>query len=168
VYRLDERDGVLYFRGHRIVALADLRPWFGDSRTNFYWEDNAAAKADLFAAAGVIDPRIANDQTHVCRCRICDGWTTGGGSFCSKECGRVDRAREKAELSRKARERRAKARVIVNEVCLVCGGPLAVLRTTRRFCSSRCRQAEHRKRHRQPPPPRNARHKSPRAVSRLP
>jgi predicted nucleic acid-binding Zn ribbon protein len=166
-FKLDEIDGVLHYQGVPIVAVAELEQhdpeysWKGipswrarinlpplsistggaeqyESRFYFIGSGWSAVEAAL-EAAGIVRPYVYPLR----RCNVCDGWAAGGGAgVCSDVCRKVYRAG-------RARERRARARVAATETCVVCGAPLDMQRTSRRFCSNRCRQAEYRKRERE-------------------
>ena len=75
-------------------------------------------------------------------CRICEHrWYTidkTHRSYCSDECRRVQDARR----NRTARAREKRPLPIIE--CEHCGQPVDAERSTRRFCSSRCRVAAHR------------------------
>jgi len=148
-FRYEERDGWLHFRGTAVVAIADLSPGWSE----YAWQAPAATVRAGLIAAGVNNPFVSPFSTShpIYRCRACGAWGVDSDTtyFCSGDCGRAYRAQQ-------ARERRAKARGPITEVCTSCGGPLNVLRVTRTTCSDRCRSAEYRKRHRLPPAPARA------------
>ena len=140
VWKLDETDGVLQYRGRPIGAIADLRiprgydpenPWHPLGSRHF-----EAARV-LLRQEGIANPLLYA----IYRCKNCRSWAIGNGSItCSAECRRAYRARA-------AREPRAKVRgTTTRTTCVVCGGPLGAQRASRRYCSNRCRQTDYRNR----------------------
>jgi predicted nucleic acid-binding Zn ribbon protein len=94
------------------------------------------------AARDVIGGHLLFD--HIYRCRRCNGWAVGSGWYwCSDACRRTERAEQ-------ARERRAAATVSrAPRTCVVCGNTFQAKRSTRRFCSDRCRLQAHHERRRE-------------------
>jgi hypothetical protein len=124
--RLDERNGVLYFGQTELgpaVEQVAIVPW--------------ALREKICAAVG-------DKALHVYaiyRCRGCGNWAAGSGaSWCSLECRRA----HKTKGQRQRREETRVARAMVEHRCAHCQAPMSAQRTTRRFCSDRCRQAQHR------------------------
>jgi predicted nucleic acid-binding Zn ribbon protein len=141
-WHLDEIEGVLHYRGSPIAAIAELSleppPWRPDHRSTT--AIGLPARREMRAL--LQKEGIANPQLYaIYRCARCEDWTIGNGTtFCSAECRRAFRAQQ-------ARQRRAAtARTMKPVICVVCGGPAPNARSSRRYCSNRCRQQDYRSR----------------------
>lgn len=82
-------------------------------------------------------------RIHACRCcagRYVAHWNA---VFCSDACRRQSRqpANTAAKQRRRERSREYRLRHEVAEFCLHCEGRLSAQRTTRKFCSDKCRKA---------------------------
>jgi len=130
-FRLDERDGRLYYAEHEIGPVPP--PW----RPGLTWAIASPETRGRLSKA--IGPRW--DFQGIYRCRQCNHWAAGSGfTWCSPECrlqGAAKRLRDYRAAQAKKRADRA--------VCTECGAPMQAMRRTRKFCSDRCRQAAHRK-----------------------
>jgi hypothetical protein len=138
-YRLDDVAGMLYYHGQEIGPVALLhRIQFGDHvwysvRTGGY---HFQRMMDVLRQEGIPNPLLYAFY----QCAGCGGWGAGSGYlWCSAECQKADRAA-------KVRQRRAAARVQPHDRCVICDDKLPASRTTRRYCSDRCRQAAYRTR----------------------
>ena len=129
-HRLDERDGHLYYGDHMLCPIADVL--------------SQASKVIAWPLKSRLSDAICGSWHFyaIYRCRRCEHWATGSGSvWCSQECRRLD-------LAQSAKERRAaKASERAIATCVVCGASIQASRGTRRYCSDRCRQSAHRRKH---------------------
>jgi len=76
------------------------------------------------------------------KCGICGIYFLGNfsGLYCSGNCKRKARQRNNANF----RKRKTAKKIAKHPSCLVCGTALSSTRSTRRCCSSRCRQTLYR------------------------
>ena len=129
-FRLDERDGRLWYGEHDIARVPPFLRW----QT---WERIGTDRARLMRVA-------VGHGWHLqalYRCQHCGWWAAGSGFlWCSDACRR-------SGVARQARERRARRVATARPkmvICSTCSAPIEAQRTTRKFCSNRCRQAAHR------------------------
>jgi hypothetical protein len=96
-------------------------------------------------------PAIPSPWNEPCECRVCGQtffqahvtWRSKRqGSFCSDTCMDKWRRMKRVEQRKQDSARRAEART--NRTCEVCGEPIEAARSTKRFCSTKCRVAAHR------------------------
>jgi predicted nucleic acid-binding Zn ribbon protein len=77
------------------------------------------------------------------KCGICGEYFLGNfsGLYCSKDCKKKARQRNNANF----RKRKTAEKIAQNPSCIVCGVLLSSKRSTKKYCSNRCRQAFYRK-----------------------
>lgn len=77
------------------------------------------------------------------KCGICGKYFLGNfsGLYCSENCKRKAKQINNANL----RKRKTAEKIAKNPPCIVCGEPLSSKRSTKKYCSNRCRQAFYRK-----------------------
>ena len=130
-FRLDERDGRLYYDEHEIGPVPPL--W----RPGLTW---AKASPETHGRLSKAIGQGWNFQG-IYRCRRCGHWAAGSGfTWCSPECRRQGVAKRLRDYRAAQTKKRA-----AGAVCAMCGNPMQAMRGTRKFCSDRCRQAAHRK-----------------------
>lgn len=126
-YRLIARDGDVWLAGTRIVAGPD-------GRIN----PHLLMSLDIFISG------------HVRHCSECRSPFIGnaGARYCSEECVITVRKRQKVRANRTRRQvLRAAVLADLTARCIICDDVIhSAERSSRKFCSPRCRQANHRKR----------------------
>jgi hypothetical protein len=128
-HRLDEADGQLFYQGRLIGPTPDRRYSGIEDRIVSFGH---ALHRQLEAAIG------SGFNFYAARCRH---WATGSGYiWCSPECRSAGRAQVERDRRSKATAERPQA------TCPMCGTPVRLQRSTRRFCSNACRQAAYRSR----------------------
>jgi hypothetical protein len=144
-----ERKGELYVGRIRIASLDDLdasgRPWLSDKALDKLpplpkWRQNYVLQK---CGRALYDDSGRWDGISRCTNRF----------ICSSACRQPScrACREQGDRERKARfiEKRSRARANARYArppvaCAVCGEPIAAERSTRRYCSDKCRQRAHR------------------------
>lgn len=146
-YLLDERDGDLWFNGQCMCPvpvrkpLWERGPYTDPQELDAPLERGFSMDLDTWHRFAAVLPQ-GSFTVWFNRCPTCHQWSVGNGgsSFCDDRCRR-------AYLAAYARTRRAEAAKQRSPgACANCGAAMPVHRGTKRFCSDRCRQQEHRRR----------------------